>query len=172
MIKPKVWYNKLYLWTWGDFMELYYNLINTYSVDKENEKKAIKEIDECIDQNYLEEDEVIEMCRSNDTVVLIEVEQDDGYSETILVDNTGFMRERVIFSLDTIAEAKVNIINNGIDNYFDGITLVEIQDYIEEFNYTMKEVYNEKLDQFLLIEYENNKDELSNKLGEYYKKNN
>lgn len=150
-------------------MELNYYLLNTYSKSKDKEQEAITELQFFIDKNYLEESDVIFISKTYETVIFIEVEQDDGHSEAILVDNLGIVCERIIYSDETIEEAKSKVKQVGMEKYFDSHTLQLIEEYIQEYNYTHEEIQMNKIEQFLLVQYENTKEELSERISIYYK---
>ena len=110
-------------------MELYYNLIKVFSPKNEEIEKANDELNVFIDDNYLEESDVIEVARNNNVCIVVEVEQDDGYSETIVVDNKGEVQERIYMSVDYMDEVRNKISEVGYLQYFDEKQLNHVKQF-------------------------------------------
>jgi len=140
-----------------------------YSTDEDLKKQANIEIQRHIDDEFLQEIEVIEIANMYDTVILVEVEQSDGYSETILVDNEGTICERLIFNLDDYAEAKEQIATWGLESYFNESQMEEILKFADEYEMTLEEFKEELLDEYFMDLYDKNKWKLEPKLETYYK---
>lgn len=149
-------------------MQLEYYLLGIYSDKAISIKHAMKEINVHIEDNFLQEEEVISISKDHNVVVLVEVEQDDGYSETILVDNQGKVRKRLIFSLDLVDDVRRNIQENGLDETLTKTQLKRIESFCKEYDVDPSDFVSELLSEFLLDEYENNKQQLSTKLEKYF----
>jgi len=151
-------------------MELYYNLIKVFSPKNEEIEKANDELNVFIDDNYLDESDVIEVARNNNVCIVVEVEQDDGYSETIVVDNKGEVQERIYMSVDYMDEVRNKISEVGYLQYFDEKQLNHVKQFCEEDELTIEEFFESSLDGFLLDEYEYKKNSLGYRIKEYYHK--
>lgn len=150
-------------------MELYYNLLGTYAKDEELKKQATEEIQGYIDEEFLQESEVIEIATANDTCILVEVQQSDGYCETILVDNKGTICERLIFNLDNYEEARNQIARSGLTSYFNEAQMKRIHEFAEEYEMSLEEFQEELLDEFFMDEYDREKWLFEPKIDSYYK---
>lgn len=150
-------------------MELYYNLIAVYSADKKLEEKAKNEIQALIDDEFLQEQEVIDISIKYDSVIIVEVEQDDGYCETIVSDNKGKIKERLVFNLDLYIEPKRKIEEVGLEEYFNKSQMKRIVSFAKEYEMTLEEFQQELLDEFFFDEYDKKKQGLAPKAVKFYK---
>lgn len=154
----------------GETMELYYNLIAVYSDSDKQIQETEEKLEALIDEGYVEEKEVVEIATKNNAVIMIEVEQDDGLSETILVNNKGTLKERAIFSLERVEEVRAKIKEVTCEKYFTKTAKKVVLEHSEAHGISYQEFIEEYLDEYLLDEYEKSKVKWAQKIEKYFLK--
>ena len=151
-------------------MELYYTLLGVYSVDTAKMKLAEEKTEKMMESGYVEDREIIELAKETDSVISIEVEQDDGYMEFIVVNNLGVLKRKEIFSVEEIPLIANEIKKQGIDNYFPQVDINLIEEHSKEYAITKQQFVDGYLYELLAEKYEQKKGRVLKKFNEYYKK--
>ncbi len=151
-------------------MELYYNLVAVFSDSDKNTLEAKEKLETLIDGGYVEEEEIIEIAIKTNSVILMEVEQDDGYSETVLVNNKGKIKGRAIFSLEKVNEVRAEIKEVTCEKYFSKTAKKIILAHSEEHGISYRDFIEEYLDEYLLDEYEKSKVKWEEQIAKYFLK--
>lgn len=149
-------------------MELDYNLYNIFSATKltinENQIQTLFEGDS---SKY---SKMKKMAKANDAVMLIEVEQDDGYVESILVNNLGKIKEKGHFSIALTGEIRSKINPENCHEFFTNDEMVVINNYVHSHGISCATFLNQYLDQYFYNIYEQKRDSWSQNIKTYYQK--
>ncbi len=150
-------------------MELYYNLLGVYSPDASVIDTTKKLAEELLETGYVEDDDVIELAKKTNSVLLVEVEQDDGYMEFIVVSNEGKIKKREIFTPDNTPIVYAEIMKVGVEEYFTKKALKEVDYNAEEYEMSRDQFLEEYLDSYLMEEYEKKKYKYVDNIKKYYR---
>ena len=150
-------------------MKIEYELLKIYSENDKLKKEALAAMQEHIDSSYFEIPEVQEICKNLDVVIFYEESQDDGNSETILINNKGKLISAEKCSLDNIIKTREQIENNEITQVFNKSEMKLIEKNLKIFNISMEEFIEENIDEFLYDLYENKKSLVIEHISNYYK---
>ena len=153
----------------GDSMNIEYELLKIYGKNKKNIQKASVLMQEHIDSNYYEIPEIQEICKELDVVIFYEELQDDGNSETVLINNKGRLVSQHKCSLENIRQTRLKIEESEIDEVFNKKEIKLINKNLKDFNITMEEFVEDNIDEFLYDLYENKKSMVINNIEKYYK---
>ena len=149
-------------------MELYYELLAVYSPDPKAIKKATELCNELIESGYLEDDDVMEVAEKTNSVISMEVEQDDGYMEFIIVNNKGELKYTEMFSLEILEKVREQIYAEGLAAALTKKDIKEINNHCEEHGISHREFLDEYLDELLVDKYEEKKDRALKRMKNYF----
>lgn len=149
-------------------MELDYILHSVFSSSKSKIKNSTNQLQALIDENCIKYNELKKIAKANDAVMLIEVEQDDGYLESILVNNIGKIKERGQFSIAMTGEMRSKINPENCHEYFTKDELEVINNYVETYGISCADFLNQYLDQYLYNIYEQKRDSWRQNIEQYY----
>ena len=150
-------------------MDIEYELLKIYGKNNKNIQKALILMQEHIDSTYFEIPEIQEVCKNLDVVIFYEESQDDGNSETILINNKGKLISAEKCSLDNIIRTREQIENNEITQVFNKSEIKLIEKSLKAFDISMEEFIEENIDEFLYDLYENKKNLVIEHISNYYK---
>ncbi len=150
-------------------MEIWFNLLGVYSKKQSDLEEITKKGTALMETGYVEDNDVFEFAKEMNAVVIVEVEQEDGYFEFIVVNNKGDLKHREIFSFDKVFKEKDEIKKQGIDHYFTKKDLKMIDQHCLENNSTRDEFIEDNLGEFFLELYEKAKSKYTEKISKYYK---
>lgn len=150
-------------------MNIEYELLKIYGKNKKNTKKASILMQEHIDSNYYEIPEIQEICKELDVVIFYEESQDDGNSETVLINNKGKLVSLQKCTLDNIRQTRLKIEETDISEVFNKTEIKLINKNLKIFNITMEEFIEENIDEFLYDLYENKKNMVIENIEKYFK---
>jgi|LGOV01.1.fsa_nt_gb hypothetical protein len=151
-------------------MELDYTLHSVFSSSKLKIENSTNQLQALIDQDCIKYKELKKIAKANDAVMLIEVEQDDGYVQSILVNNIGKIKERGQFSIEMTGEIRSKINPENCDEYFTKDELKVINNYVEAYSISCADFLNQYLDQYLYSIYEQKRDRWGQNIKKYYQK--
>lgn len=150
-------------------MEIWYNLLGVYSKRDENIERATKQCTDIIEAGYVEDADVFQIAKETNSVLIVEVEQEDGYYEFIVVNNKGELKHREIFSFDNVYKEREEILKQGIPHYFTKKDLKMIDEHSKEHGISREKFIEEYLGEFFLELYEQAKTKYTEKMMKYYK---
>ncbi len=151
-------------------MELDYILHSVFSSSKSKIKNSTNQLQALIDEDKFKYNKLLKIAKANDAVVLIEVEQDDGYVESILVNNIGKIKERGKFSIKITGKIRSKITPENCDEYFTKDELKVINNYVRTYGISYTDFLNQYLDQYLYSIYEQKRDRWEQNIEQYYQK--
>ena len=150
-------------------MRIEYELLKIYGEDNKNIQEALILMQEHIDSNYFEVPEIQEVCKKFNVVIFYEESQDDGNSETILINNKGRLISSNKCSLDNIVQTREIIQGKDITEVFNKSEVKLLEKNLKEFDISMEEFIEENIDEFLYDLYENKKTLVIDNISKYYK---
>ena len=151
-------------------MELWYELVVVYTPDENRTEQVRQLAQDLVDSGYVEDDDVTELAKETNSVISIEVEQDDGYMEFVLSNNLGEIKYREIFSLDLLERTRQKIKEVGVENYFTKTDLKSVDIHCREHDISRVEFVRNYLDEYMLDKYEEKKNRMVKRVDTYYKK--
>lgn len=150
-------------------MEIIYNLLGVYSPVSSDLEMAKSKAEELMDSSFLVRNDLIELAKDTNSVLLVEEEADDGDMEFMVVDNKGRVIIHEVFSLDKSYEAKEEVERVGAEQYFTKTMLKEIDKLAEEYEMSRDAFIDEYLSTYYMDLYENKKTKYIANLKDYYK---
>ena len=115
-------------------MDIEYELLKIYGKNNKNIQKALILMQEHIDSTYFEIPEIQEVCKDLDVVIFYEESQDDGNSETVLINNKGKLVSLQKCSLENIRQTRLKIGESDIGEVFNKTELKLINKNLKDFN--------------------------------------
>ena len=149
-------------------MELDIILHSVFSSSKSKIQKSTNQLKALMDKDRVKYNELKQIAKDNDAVILIEVEQDDGYVESILVNNIGKIIERGHFSIEMTGKIRSKINPLNCNEYFTKEQLAVINKYIVSHGISYEDFLNENLDEYLYYVYEQQRIKWGQNIKQYY----
>lgn len=150
-------------------MELYYNLLGVYNPNTDELHKTKLLAETLLETGYVEDDDVVELAKKTDSVLLVEVEQDDGYMEFITVTNKGKIKSRVIFDPNKTIVEREKVLEVGFEDYFSKKAQKMINKLVTEYEMTIDEFIHDALDSYFMDLYEMKKEKMIDTIHKNYK---
>ncbi len=150
-------------------MEIIYNLLGVYTPSSSDVEVIKKQAEELLESSFLERDDIIELAKTTNSVLLVEEEADDGDMEFLVVNNKGHIKMHEVFSLDKSYEARDEVEKVGAENYFTKTMLKDIDKLAAEYEMSREEFIEDYLSTYYMDLYETKKEKYLNKLKEYFK---
>lgn len=151
-------------------MQIDYELISMYGTRKTRISDATEEMETLISEGYVEEQEVIDIAKKHNVVILYEITESSGYSEIILINNKGEHVDGVTFSVDTVSTIKEESKGKSMSELFEKDALDKAYTHMREHDIGEKEFMEQYLDELYLDMYESKRDVLLSNIKSYYKK--
>ncbi|MDC0558949.1 hypothetical protein OAO42_00905 [Candidatus Izimaplasma bacterium] len=151
-------------------MELDYVLHSVFSLSESKIKDSTNQLQALLEEDSIKYKELKKIAKANDAVMLIEVEQDDGFIESIIVNNIGKIKERGRFSIKLTGEIRSKLNPENCDEYFTKDELEVINNYVDAYGISCADFLNQYLDQYLYNIYEQKRDRWGQNIEQYYQK--
>jgi hypothetical protein len=149
-------------------MEITYELIALYGINEKAMLESQTELDQLFTESYVEEQEVMDIAKKHQVVVLYETTESTGYSEVFLINNIGEMEDMVTYSLDVVDRKREQIKQTSLNDVFHEDILEQIRIHMAEHDITEHVFLVEYLDELLLDNYEAKKEQLRTAIQTFF----